>query len=70
MAVYSFVPLFREAKFCGAPSCVFEKLGCAAGEKKLRNTGLVDPDERFFVTGAWKIVIPRPLNYTCVMYSL
>jgi hypothetical protein len=24
---------FREAKFCGVPSYVFEKLGCAAGKK-------------------------------------
>jgi hypothetical protein len=38
--MYSFVPLFREAKFCGVPPCVFGKLGCAAGEKRLRNTGL------------------------------
>jgi hypothetical protein len=35
MAMYSFIPPFREAKFCGVPSCVFEKLGCAAGEKKV-----------------------------------
>jgi hypothetical protein len=33
MAMYSFVHPFREAKFCGVPSCVFDKLGCAAGEK-------------------------------------
>jgi hypothetical protein len=31
---------FREAKFCGVLSCVFDKLGCAAGEKWLRNTGI------------------------------
>jgi hypothetical protein len=41
MAMYSFVPPFREAKFCGVPSCVFDKLGCAAGEKRLRITGIV-----------------------------
>jgi hypothetical protein len=40
MAMYSFVPAFREAKFCGVPSCVFDKLGCAAGEKRLRDTTL------------------------------
>jgi hypothetical protein len=40
MAMYSFVPPFREATFCGVPSGVFEKLGCAAGEKWLRNTVL------------------------------
>jgi hypothetical protein len=33
MAVYSFVPPFREATVCGVPSCVFDKLGGAAGEK-------------------------------------
>jgi hypothetical protein len=41
MAVYSFVPPFRKAKFCDVPSRVFNKLGCAAGEKSLRNTALV-----------------------------
>jgi hypothetical protein len=41
MAMCSFVPPFREAKFCGVPSCAFDKLGCAAGEKRLRNTVLV-----------------------------
>jgi hypothetical protein len=40
MAMYSFVHPFREAKFCDVPSCVFDKLGCAAGENSLRNTGL------------------------------
>jgi hypothetical protein len=40
MAMCSFVHPFREAKFCGVPSCVFDKLGCAAGEEKLLNTGL------------------------------
>jgi hypothetical protein len=33
MAIYSFVPPFHEAKFYGVPSCIFDKLGCAAGEK-------------------------------------
>jgi hypothetical protein len=35
MAMYSFVSPFRQAKFCGVPSCVFDKSGCAAGEKKV-----------------------------------
>jgi hypothetical protein len=35
MVMHSFVPPFREAKFCGVPSCVFDKLGCVAGEKKI-----------------------------------
>jgi hypothetical protein len=39
-AICSFVPHFREAKFCGVPSRVFAKLGCAAGEESLRNTAL------------------------------
>jgi hypothetical protein len=34
MVMYSFVPPYREAKFCGVPSCVFDKLGCSAGENK------------------------------------
>jgi hypothetical protein len=34
MAMYSFAPNFREAKFCGVPSRVFDKLGSVAGEKK------------------------------------
>jgi hypothetical protein len=38
MAIYSVVPPFCEAKFCGVPSCVFDKLGCAAGEKSMWNT--------------------------------
>jgi hypothetical protein len=41
-----FVPPFREAKFCCVPSCVFDKLGCVAGEKRLRNTAL---DPRHFI---------------------
>jgi hypothetical protein len=40
MAMHIFVPPFREAKFCGVLSCVFDKLGCAAGEKWLRDTAL------------------------------
>lgn len=37
---YIFLPPVREAKFYGVPLCVFDKLGCAASEKCLRNTGL------------------------------
>jgi hypothetical protein len=40
MAMYSFVPPFREAKFRGVLACVFYKLGCAAGDKRFRNTEL------------------------------
>jgi hypothetical protein len=35
MAMCRFVPPFREAKFCGVPSCVFDNLGCAVDEKKV-----------------------------------
>jgi hypothetical protein len=45
MAMCSFVSPFREAKFCGVPSRVFDKLGRAAGEKSLRNTGPRDQTE-------------------------
>jgi hypothetical protein len=34
MAMYIFVPPFREATFRDVASCVFDKLRCAAGEKK------------------------------------
>jgi hypothetical protein len=40
--MYSFVLPFREAKFCGVPSCVFDKLGCAACGKRLRNTAVIE----------------------------
>jgi hypothetical protein len=40
MAVYTFVPPFRNVKFCGVVPSVFDKLGCAAGKKWLRKTGL------------------------------
>jgi hypothetical protein len=39
--MYSFVPPFRKATFCGVLSCVFDKSGCAVGEKRLQNTVLV-----------------------------
>jgi hypothetical protein len=48
-AMYSFVPPFLEANFCGVPSCVFDKLGCAMGEKRLRNTAL-DPYQNLEVS--------------------
>jgi hypothetical protein len=41
MAMYSFVAPFRETKFCGVPSYVFDKLVCTAGKKMLRNTDIV-----------------------------
>jgi hypothetical protein len=40
MTTDSFVHPFREATFWVMSSCVFDKLGCAAGEKRLRNTAL------------------------------
>jgi hypothetical protein len=62
MAVYSFVSPFREAKFCGVPSCVFDKLGCAAGEKRLRSTGLCEGTITVFATRDRGK--PRPLGCT------
>jgi hypothetical protein len=44
-AVYSFKFPFRETEFGGVSSCgVFDKLGCAAGKKTLRNTDIEDRD--------------------------
>jgi hypothetical protein len=40
MIMPSFISPFHEVKFCGLPSCVFDKLGCAIGEKILWNTAL------------------------------
>jgi hypothetical protein len=40
VTIYIFMSPFHDAKFGGVLSCVFDKLGCAAGEKKLQNTGL------------------------------
>jgi hypothetical protein len=34
MTMNNFAPPFREATFRGVPSRVFDKLGCAASEKK------------------------------------
>jgi hypothetical protein len=45
MAIYSFLPPLHEVKFCGVPSCVFDKLRCALGEKRLRNTPLDEIDK-------------------------
>jgi hypothetical protein len=39
MVMHSFISLFHEAKFLVSRH-VSDKLVCAAGEKKLRNTGL------------------------------
>jgi hypothetical protein len=66
MAVYSFVPPFREATFCGAPSCVFDKSGCVADGKRLRN---IAPE--FHTSGIFVILnihksIPfRMCRYVC-----
>jgi hypothetical protein len=35
--VYFHIP-FLEPKFCSVPSYVFDTLGCAAGEERLRST--------------------------------
>jgi hypothetical protein len=35
MIMYSFVSLFCEAIFCGVPLYIFDKLGCATGERKV-----------------------------------
>jgi hypothetical protein len=43
MATYSFLPPLRKAKFCGLPSCVVDNVACAAAEKRLQNTTLLDP---------------------------
>jgi hypothetical protein len=59
MAMYSFEPPFREATFCGAPSCVF---GCAAGEKRLRNTAL----DEGCCFGSWQM----PSAYVITLYQL
>jgi hypothetical protein len=42
MTMYSFVPPFCEVKFCDVLSCVFDKLGYAADEEGLWNSGLGD----------------------------
>jgi hypothetical protein len=74
MAMYSFVPPFRKAKFCGVPSCVFDKLGCAAGEKRLRNTAIeLFTTERKAVYSSkaiMSVILTKcedetPLNYHC-----
>jgi hypothetical protein len=40
MGIHILVPPFREAKFCGVPSHIFDKSECAASKKWLRNTTL------------------------------
>jgi hypothetical protein len=50
MAMYSFVPPFREAKFCVVP----EKLGCAAGEKSLRNPAVLFHTSNFAILNYWR----------------
>jgi hypothetical protein len=57
MAVYSFVPPFRKAKFCGVPSCDFDKSGCAAGEKTLRNTDLEAVSLIFVTIQQWELYV-------------
>jgi hypothetical protein len=65
MVMYSFVRPFREAKFWGVPSCVFDELGCAPGEKMLRNTAV---DECQILLSNMSVqVLPIPfLPYTIV----
>jgi hypothetical protein len=41
MTMYSFLSPFRKATFCGVPSGVCDKLGCAVGEPKSHNTVLL-----------------------------
>jgi hypothetical protein len=60
MAMYSFVPPFREAKFCSVPSCVFDKLGRTAGKKSLRNSGLCQDMNVI----SWKYTAYRPVRET------
>jgi hypothetical protein len=64
MAMYRFVHPFREAKLCGVPSCVFDKLGCAAGEKRLRNTGLEQLEKSLL----FNFQLPIPRNRRKILY--
>jgi hypothetical protein len=59
MDMYSFVPRFRDAKFCGVPSCVFDKLGCAAGEKWLRDTALVEGEKSGIIFTITSRTVPQ-----------
>jgi hypothetical protein len=45
--------LFCEATFCGVPSCVFDKLGCAARKKRLRSTVLGNHETKFDAICHW-----------------
>jgi hypothetical protein len=51
--MYSFIPPFYEAKFCGVPSRVFDKLGCAAGEESLWNS---DSEQKTSTTNQLSII--------------
>jgi hypothetical protein len=62
MAMYSFVPPFRETKFCGVPSCVFDISGCATGEKRLRNADLNDMKYSIACTSVLKFILPLSLT--------
>jgi hypothetical protein len=41
IAMYRFVLPFCEAKFYAVPSCIFDKLECAMGDRRLWNTAVV-----------------------------
>jgi hypothetical protein len=58
MAMHIFVPPFREAKFFGVPSRVFDILGCAAGEQRLPNTALVGTLPSFNFKTNSNIILP------------
>jgi hypothetical protein len=62
MEMYSFVSPLREAKLCGVPSCVFEKLGLAAGEKRLWNTDLATRSDKE-TKRKWRIMDRMILDY-------
>jgi hypothetical protein len=59
MAMYSFLPPFYEAKFCCMPSCVVDKLWCAAGERRLRNTEVA---ERLLTLSVYQISVNEVLT--------
>jgi hypothetical protein len=59
MTMYIFLPLFREVKFCDVPSCVLDKLGCAAGEKRFWQQGLkVNSDKSRYMY--WYVYVSSP----------
>jgi hypothetical protein len=59
MAMYIFVLPFHEATFCGVPSCVFDKSGCAACEKRFRNTAIEENPE-MLVRIRWMLLVEVP----------